>query len=103
MKRILKAIAIVISVWLSMGILAWLIVDVIGWQIPEWVVTILSYLFGWPLLLLNPLIPASVNPNPNAFLVRNLLYVLAVILDLTLYSLLAYAVLRWRGGKRISN
>lgn len=71
-------------------------VDVLGWEIPERVVTLLGYLFGWPLLLINPFIPSSDSPAPHAALVRNALYLVAASLDLVTYSLLIYVISSWR-------
>jgi len=92
----MKSAAIVLVLPILLGLAAWLIVDVFGLEIPEWAVTVLGYLFGWPLLLLNPFIPASDSPNPSAPLIRDVLYLAAIILDLAAYSLLIYAVLYWR-------
>jgi len=74
MRRVLKAVAITLLVPILLGGIAWLYVDVLGWEVPEWVVTILGYLFGWPLLLLGPFIPASDSPAPNAPLIPNVLF-----------------------------
>jgi uncharacterized membrane protein len=102
MKRILKAIAITLSLPILLGVIAWLIVDVLGWDVPEWVVTILGYLFAWPLLLLGPLIPASDSPVPHAPLMRSVLYLVAVLLDVFVYTLIIYAVLYWREKRGVS-
>jgi len=98
----MKSIAIALALPTLLGLVAWLIVDVFGLDIPEWVVTFLGYLFGWPLLLLNPFIPASDSPNPSAPLIRNVLYLAAIIFDLIAYSLLIYAVLYWHEKRNLS-
>lgn len=92
----MKSVALALVFSILLGLVAWLIVDVFGLEIPEWVVAVLGYLFGWPLLLLHPFIPASDSPNPSAPLIRNVLYPAAIILDLAVYSLLIYAILYWR-------
>lgn len=99
----MKSVAIALVLPILLGLVAWLIVDVFGLEIPEWVVTILGYLFGWPLLLLNPFIPASDSHNPSAPLIRNVLYFAAIIFDLVAYSLLIYAVLYWREKRNPSS
>ena len=98
MKRILilKAIAITLSLPVLLGGLAWLSVDVLGLETPDPVVTILAYLFGWPLLLLGPFIPASDSPAPHAPVIRNMLVLVAGFLDVFVYTLLIYAALYWR-------
>jgi hypothetical protein len=103
MKRILKAVTVVLFLALLMGVTAWALVDLIGWQIPEWVVMTLGYLFAWPLLVLDPFIPASDSSAPYAPLVRSLMYILAVILDTAVYSFLIYLVLYWREKRGISS
>ena len=91
-RRALNSVVIVLTLSLLLGACAWLIVDVMGREIPEWAVTILGYLFGWPLLVLDPFIPASDSPAPHAALIRNLLYLAAALLDLASYSLLIYFI-----------
>ena len=103
MKRILKSVAAVLFLALIMSVIAWILIDVIGWEIPEWAVMTLGYLFGWPLLLLEPFIPASDSPAPYAPLVRNVLYLVAVILDIALYSLIVYVALCWREKRGVTS
>jgi hypothetical protein len=99
----MKSVGIALVPPILLGLSAWLIVDVFGLEIPEWVVTVLGYLFGWPLLLLNPFIPASDSPNPSAPFIRNGLYLVAIIIDLIAYSLLIYGVLYWREKRNPSH
>ncbi|HEX8162394.1 MAG TPA: hypothetical protein VF538_11010 [Pyrinomonadaceae bacterium] len=102
-RRVLNSVAITLISSLALGAGAWLIVAVLGWEIPERVVTILGYLSGWPLLLLGPFIPASDSPAPHAAPLRNVLYLMAVLLDLAAYSLLIYFIRSWivrRGASR---
>ena len=98
----MKSVAIALVLPILAGLAAWLIVDVFGLEIPEWVVTVLGYLFGWPLLLLNPFIPASDSPDPSAPLIRNVLYLAAIIFGLAAYSLVIYALLYWREKRNLS-
>lgn len=98
----MKPVANALVVGFPLAMAAWLMVDVVGLEIPEWVVTALGYLFGCPLLLLSPLIPASDNPNPSAPLIRNVLYLVAIIFDSAAYSLLIYAILYWRKNEKQS-
>ena len=96
MNRILKAIGVVILLALIMGVIAWVLVDVFGWEIPEWAALTLGYLFAWPLLLLDPFIPASDSRAPYASLVRQVLYLFALLLDIGFYSFLVYVAMYGR-------
>jgi hypothetical protein len=96
MRLLLRAVTVTLLVPILLGGLAWLCVDVLGWEVPEWAVTIIGYLFAWPLLLLGPFIPASDSHAPHAPLIRNVLYLVAVVLDVFVYTLLIYVVLYWR-------
>lgn len=51
-------------------------------------------LVAFPFLILP--FPKSDSPDPNAGTVRLLLSVTAILMDVFVYSLLTYAVLRWR-------
>jgi hypothetical protein len=101
-KLILRAIAITLSLPILLGGLAWLLVDVLGWEVPEPVILILSYLFAWPLLVLGPFIPASDSPAPHAALIRYVLSLVAVLLNVSAYALLIYAILYWREMRGMS-
>ena len=91
-KHLLIAAAAPLLIPLFLGIGGWLYVDVLGWQVSERTATILGYLFAWPLLLLNPLIPASDNQYPNAGLIRVAMYIVALLSVWVTYSLLFYAI-----------
>lgn len=93
LRRLFKAVVIALTIPLLFGVAAWIVVDVLGGEFPEWIVQTAGVLFGWPLLLLAPFIPASDSPDPHAPFVRTSLYLLAVVLDVAVYSLLIYFVL----------
>ncbi len=54
------------------------------------------YLAAWPVALVSPLAPGSDSPSPNARLNRVVLYLAALLLSVSAYSLLAYVLLFWR-------
>jgi hypothetical protein len=100
-RRLLLSAAITLTVPLVLGVVAWLAVDVFGLGFPEWMVTALGY-FGWPLLLIQRFIPASDSPDPNAPLVRMILYIAVVLCDFIVYCLVIFVILSWRARKRAS-
>jgi len=102
-NRMMTAIAIVVSICLAVALMAWVLVDVAGLNILEGLVTVLAYVFLWPLRLMKPIMPRSDSTVPNAAMIRTLLFLLAVFLDLAVYSLLTYVLLQWRARKRVGH
>jgi len=98
-KRVLVSVAVPLLFPLLLGVGAWIYVDMLGREVSEREVTIFGYLFAWPLLLLNPLIPASDSQYPNAGLIRVALYIVALLCVWITYSLLIYAILSWRARR----
>jgi len=96
MKRFAQSVGIFLLGAHFLGLTVWVLWDVLGVRFPEWVVTIAGYLFGWPLLLIEPFVPASDSHDPHASFIRLVLYFVALLLDVLAYSLLIYGVLCWR-------
>lgn len=101
-RRLLLSAAITLAVPLVLGVAAWLAVDVLGLGFPEWTVTALTYLFGWPLLVLGRFIPASDSPDPNAPLIRMILYTAAVLCDFVVYCFVIFVILSRRAKRKTS-
>ena len=99
MKRFLQSIGIVLLGSILLGLIAWVLADILDLQFPEWVAAIFGYLFVWPMLLLRPFMPASDSPDPNAPFIRIVLYLSGLLLDILVYSLLIYVILRWRSRR----
>ena len=85
---------------LCLGLGAWLWVDVLGEQFSEQDVTILGYRFAWPLVILDPFIPASDSHYPNAQNIRMIMYVIAFLWIWANQSLLCYGSLWWRERRK---
>jgi hypothetical protein len=102
-RHLLIAAAAPLLIPLLLGIGGWLYVDVLGRHVSERMAMILGYLFAWPLLLLNPLIPASDSQYSNAALIRVALYIVALLCVWVTYSLLFYAFLRWQARRKQSS
>ena len=85
---------------LLLGVGAWLYVDVLGQEVTEQEVMIFGYFFAWPLLVLDPFIPASDSQYPNAGLIRVAMYIVALLCVWVTYSLLIYAILSWRERRK---
>lgn len=69
----------------------------------ERLATVFLALASWPVALFSLFALGSDSPNPNAGLIRVALYSAAMLLSVAVYSLLAYALLRWRAkAKRLA-
>ena len=99
MKRFAQSVGIFLLGAHFLGLAVWLLWAMLGVEFPEWLVTVFAYLFGWPLLLIEPFVPASDSPDPHAPSIRLALYFFALLLDVLAYSLLIYGVLCWRAKR----
>ena len=61
----------------------------------------LVYPRAFPLDIPGPFFPESDSPDPYAPLIRNLLYLTAILIDVLVYSLLTYVVLSWRERRKL--
>ena len=100
MKRILLSLAGGIIIPILLVSLAWLLLDIFDMQGPGWFGELLFTPITWPLTLLGPFFPKSDNPAPYTPMARITLFLLAMLLNILLYSSLTYIVISWRARHR---
>ncbi len=101
MKRLLQCLAGGVLIPLLTIAVALIVGLVVELSPSDGLLTALLYPTAFPLGLLSPFFPESDSPDPNAPFIRSLLYLTAILMDVLVYSLLTYVVLRWREKRKL--
>ena len=101
MKRLLQCLAGGVLIPLSTLAVAMVVGAVVEVRPGDWLATALVYPSAFPLGILGPFFPESDSPDPNAPLIRGLLYLTAILMDVVVYSALTYVVLSWRERRKL--
>lgn len=95
MRRVLLSIAGGLLIPILILMIGWMLLEVLDVQGPEWIGQYLFIPITWPLVLLGPLFPASDSAYVFAPAIRIILFFVAILFNILLYSALSYVIL-WR-------
>src|SRR5438067_12454157 len=101
MKRFLQCLAggvLIPIVWFGV---AALVAGGLKLRPSDGLMSALIYPVAFPLKILSPYYPQSDSPDPNAPQIRSLLDLTAILMDVIVYSLLTYVVLRWHDHRKL--